>query len=373
MPPKRKRDNATDAFRFQSTTLYATYPQCDTDKETVVSNMTKEWGEKLEYWIVCSEKHQDGNLHLHVLIKFKSKLRLRGANFADFLSKNAAGKTYHGNYQTARDVHKIIDYIKKDGNFIDSGNLPDRKIKLSGVIANAIKDGKSLRQINEIDPGYMLNNLKKVREYQSLIQEFKNEDEDMAKLRIPLPLEIEATGDPEMQRLMDWCENNFYRRDRPIREPQLWLKTPIRCGKTTWLACLQKFMRCYIVGYERESFDEYRDEKFDIIVFDEYKNQKKLEFLNSLIDGQDKRLMQLYSGQNTTKKVNLPVIFLSNYHPIEAYPAASNVTRDAFIDRLNIVELSQSNLFPFIDYLNGLVVVAAQQVQPSTDLPPNPM
>lgn len=362
MPPKRKRDSGKAAFRFNSTTLYATFPQCDTPMQTVVNNMKEKWETRLEYWIVCSEKHEDGNLHLHVLIKFRCKLDVSSPHFADFLSKNQQGKTFHGNYLPAKGgpagIAKIINYIKKDGNFIDSGNLPEEKVKISTTIACAIRDGKSLREIDKLDPGYTMNNLKKIREYQSLIQEFKNEDEDLAKLRIPIPLEIEAQGDPDMQRLMDWCEQNFYKRDRPIREPQLWLKTPIRCGKTTWLACLQKFMRVYIVGYERESFDEYRDEKYDIIVFDEYKNQKKLEFLNSLIDGQDKRLMQLYSGQNTTKKVNLPVIFLSNYHPVEAYPSASNVTRDAFIDRLCIVELSQSNLFPFIDYLNGLVDAA---------------
>lgn len=372
MPPKRKRDSDTSAFRFNSTTLYATFPKCDTPMELVVQNMKSKWEQRLEYWIVCSEKHQDDTLHLHVLIKFKSKLNLHTADFADFLSKNAQGKTKHGNYQTARDVQKIITYIKKDGNFLDSGNLPEKTVKISTTIAQAIRDGKSLREVDKIDPGYLLNNLKKVREYQSLIQEFKNEDEDLALLRLPVPIPIEAPGDTDMQQLIDWCDKNFYQRERPIREPQLWLKTPIRCGKTTWLACLQKFMRCYIVGYERESFDEYRDEKYDIIVFDEYKNQKKLEFLNSLIDGQDKRLMQLYSGQNTTKKVNLPVIFLSNYHPLESYSVASNVTRDAFIDRLCIVELSQSNLFPFIDYLNGLIVAAKAAVaQPSVELAPN--
>ena len=122
MPPKRKRASSGASFRFQSTTLYATFPQCDTPKEMVISNMTKEWGEKLEYWIVCSEKHQDGNLHLHVLIKFKSKLDRNTADFADFLSRNSAGKTFHGNYQSARQVYKIIDYIRKDGNYLDVVN-----------------------------------------------------------------------------------------------------------------------------------------------------------------------------------------------------------------------------------------------------------
>ena len=94
---------------------------------------------------------------------------------------------------------------------------------------------------------------------------------------------------------------------------------------------LQRFVRCYIVGYERDTFDDYRDNKYDLIVFDEYKNQKKLEFLNSLIDGQQKRLDQKYGG--TVKKVNLPVVFLSNYLPIEAYTKAATITLDAFIDR----------------------------------------
>lgn len=369
MPPKRKRDSAKSAtFRFQSITLYATFPKCPTSKEKVVANMLAEWENKLDYWIVCSEKHQDGDLHLHVLIKFKSKLDRHVSSFADFLSKNEEGKTFHGNYQSARDVHKIIEYIKKDGNFIDSGNLPVKKAKLSTTVALALQEGKTLRQINELDPGYMLNNLRKIREYASLCQDFKQEDQDATLAKLPLPIVLEGSS-PEVQQLIDWCNKNFYQRDRPIREPQLWLKTPIRCGKTTWLSIIQKFMRCYIVGYERESFDEYHDDKYDIIVFDEYKNQKKLEFLNSLIDGQSKRLMQLYKTEKTTKKVNLPVVFLSNYSPEEAYHSASSITRDAFIDRLFIVEFLQSDLFPFIDYLNAILLNNQRELVP-VDQPP---
>ena len=376
MPPKlagakRKRETKkSDSFRFNSTTLYATFPKCDTPKETVSANMLAEWGDKVEYWIVCSEKHQDDTLHLHVLIKFKSKINKHRSDFADFLSKNEAGKTFHGNYQSARNVHKIIEYIRKDGNFIDSGNLPEAKQKLSTTIALAFKEGKSLREVAEIDPGYTLNNLRKMREYQALIEQFKQEEEDGKLLKLPLPIDP-AQFEYELHPLLEWCNKNFYNRQRPIREPQLWLKTPIHSGKTTWISLLQKFMRCYIVGYERESFDEYSDDKFDIIIFDEYKSQKKLEFLNSLIDGQSKRLMQLYTAQNTTKKINLPVVFLSNYHPVEAYANASNITRDAFIDRLCIVELSQCNLFPVIDYLNGLVHDASLAVEAPVESAPN--
>jgi len=314
MPPKRKRSEAKRTFRFNAITLYATFPQCDTPKEIISQNILKEWGTKFEYWIVCNEKHQDGNTHSHVLIKFKSKIDKEDSHFADFLSKTAEGKKFHGNYQSARDVHKIITYIKKAGDYIDSGNLPEKKDKVSATVAAALKAGKSLREVDAIDSGYMMNNLKKIKEYSQFLQDLAQEDIDKAKMKLVVPIAV-PNADDELQRLIDWCNHNFYQRKRPIREPQLWLKTPIRSGKTTWLACLQQFMRCYIVGYERESFDEYRDDKYDVIVFDEYKSQKKLEFLNSLIDGQSKRLMQLYSGQNTTKNVNLPVIFCRTTTP----------------------------------------------------------
>lgn len=369
MPPKRKRSESGKSFRFQAVTLYATYPQCPTTKERVRDNVLKEFGDKLEYWIVCSEKHEDGSDHIHLLIKFKSKIDRHTADFADCLSKDPSGKNYHGNYQSAKNVHDVIKYIKKDGNFIDSGNLPEQKVKLSTAIATAIREGKSLRDVDRLDPGYTLNNLKKIKEYFSLMEEFKEEDENKNLKKLQLPMVIPGLN-PEVQPIVDWCNDNFYQRNRAIRTPQLWIKAPIRCGKTTWLQMLQKFMRCYIVGYERESFDEYSDEKYDLIVFDEYKAQKKLEFLNSLIDGQHKRLMQLYQGQKTTKKVNLPVLFLSNYHPLEAYSAAANVTRDAFIDRLCIVELIQSDLFQFIEFLQSLDVAPAEE-EAVNHLPPN--
>lgn len=357
MPPKatkRKRSENAPSFRFQAITLYATFPQCDTPKEKIVENLkSSRWSEKTDWWIVCNELHQDGNTHSHILIKFKAKIHERDSHFADFLSQNGAISTRkHGNYQCARDVHKVIEYIKKTGNYIDSGNLPSRTEKISTVFAKKLVGGSSLKELLDLDPGYCLANCRKIRDFKTLLEEVEEEEEGKNLIQLPIPIQIPDVDDSIAQ-VVNWCNTNLFNRKRPIRSKQLWIKSGIGYGKTTWLSVLQRFVRCYIVGYERDTFDDYRDNKYDLIVFDEYKNQKKLEFLNSLIDGQQKRLDQKYGG--TVKKVNLPVVFLSNYLPIEAYTKAATITLDAFIDRLLVVELT-SPLFPFIDYLNDLIV-----------------
>lgn len=368
MPPKARVPNT---FRFNSLTLYATFPKCPTQKEVLVQNAQTKWGETpgITWYIACNENHEDGDVHSHILIKFASKINVRTADFADFLSYYDGNK-YHGNYQSARNVNDIIKYIKKDGNYIAHPDTPEasNKAKLSSTVAAMLLEGKTMYEINKFDPGYTLVNLKKILEYKVFLTEELAAQGESIK-RLPIPMEYEHFTHPCSRIIMTWLNDNLYRRDRPIRSKQLWIKGQPGCGKTTFSDLLSKINRVYFACYENDNFDGYSDDKFDMIIFDEYKSQKKITFLNSVIDGQTKRLNQKYGG--TIKKINLPVIFFSNFLPFEAYSKAPAITLDAFTDRLSIVEISTDMFELTAAFSTFLTVeqVAVQEPQSNDNFP----
>ena len=94
---------------------------------------------------------------------------------------------------------------------------------------------------------------------------------------------------------------------------------------------------------DEEFYDSYEDGCFDLVVLDEYKHQKRLQFLNAWCDGQPLPLRR--KGSQTVKTDNLPLIICSNFSPEECY--RPGVGRDALLDRFVVVELrSDFNLFP---------------------------
>ncbi len=63
--------------------------------------------------------------------------------------------------------------------------------------------------------------------------------------------------------------------------------------------------------------DDYDDSEWDLIMFDEFKGQKTIRWLNGFVEGSPFPVLRRY--HSTIKKKNLPVIVLSNYSIEEAY------------------------------------------------------
>lgn len=64
-----------------------TYPQCPLTKEQVKEALVDA---KVQEYVIAAEKHQDGSPHLHVFLKYKSKVT--------FTPTKWDIGTYHGNY-----------------------------------------------------------------------------------------------------------------------------------------------------------------------------------------------------------------------------------------------------------------------------------
>jgi len=72
--------------------------------------------DNVKYVIVCQEKHKDETDHLHAMVSFDKKKDIRNERFFDI-------DNFHPNIQSVKSVPKSINYIKKDKNFIEWGEL----------------------------------------------------------------------------------------------------------------------------------------------------------------------------------------------------------------------------------------------------------
>lgn len=108
------------AFRLTAKSFFLTYPQCTLTKEEAIAQL-KVLG-PTTYWVIGREKHEDGNPHLHAVVTFTYKRNVKSVNFFDLKGENT---TYHGNYQTCKNVDASINYCKKDGDWIESDEIED--------------------------------------------------------------------------------------------------------------------------------------------------------------------------------------------------------------------------------------------------------
>lgn len=103
-------------FRLNAVNLFLTYPQCPIPKDTMLELLQSKLN--IKGYIIGQEQHQDGQLHLHCYLNLHSKYDARNPNCLDVVHN---GVVYHGNYQSARNVTAVMEYCRKDGNFIEAG------------------------------------------------------------------------------------------------------------------------------------------------------------------------------------------------------------------------------------------------------------
>lgn len=84
-------------------------------------------------------------------------------------------------------------------------------------------------------------------------------------------------------------------------------------------------------------YDSFDEDLHQLVVFDEFKGQKPLVFLNRWLQGDMFCIRR--KGSQYIKTKNLPFIFCSNFSPTQAYKQ-TDASLDAFLVRLLVVEIS---------------------------------
>lgn len=112
-------------FRVQATHFSLTYAQSNFPLEELLEflrNVTVGSARVVEV-IVCSEEHQDGNLHRHAYVRFNRRVDLRTPTVFDFQSR-------HPNLQRTQNVRAWQNYIRQDGNVLEWRDTAEEETNL---------------------------------------------------------------------------------------------------------------------------------------------------------------------------------------------------------------------------------------------------
>jgi len=313
------------AFRLAGKAFFLTWPQNEVSKETLMANVLALWEGNVVFAVVAEESHKTGEPHLHAIVQFVKRVDIKDANpVLDALT----GK--HGNYQACKSARKVLRYVCKEGQYLSHGDVPDlkEKAKVQDELANLVlKEGKSYTQLVSLQPGYCMVHKRKLEDFIGWAKRQKLADS-------LLPWVVRSAIRPTSIHAALWS----YLRDNVLvprlpRQNQLWLFGLPGTGKSRFLSYLRARLRVYEMPRDEDFYDDYEDGCFDLVVIDEFKSHKKIQFLNAWADGQPLPLRK--KGSQTVKTDNLPFIICSNYSIEECYK--EGVGRDALCSRFTQV------------------------------------
>lgn len=320
---KRKND-----YRAKGVNWLLTFPQCSISKEEAISKITGKEDLLVKAVIAGQEKHADGNPHLHIIVCLEKRLETRKADYWDFVGSK------HGDYRVIKYPKKAYDYVtKEDLEPTIFGTIPSVFLGLktlkSDQCAQMIISGSTVANVVHTMPGYSLLNLSRILSFRSYVTNVCS-----TTLKWSQESKTTYTGtDTSTAFIVDWLIGNLFT-ERPFKAKQLWIYGPPNTLKTSLLIRLMEFCRAYQVPLEEEFYDSYDDLAYDVIFLDEYKSQKTIQFLNRFIQGGIPITMRIKGGQ-IMKRVNLPVIFCSNYSISDCYKSLIGV--EALKERIDEV------------------------------------
>ncbi len=351
--------------RFDVCKFFLTFPQCDVSPGSALDRILgKNFGSEVKECVVASEKHKDGTPHLHCYLVFKSRLRaVVRPDFFDFVG----GK--HGNYQKMKKPIACLRYVVKGGVYVSSpGFDPKLKIlassKKKSVTSNDIASSilarvVTLPEVIMMNPGFFMLNARKIKSF------MQDADDLRSAKRVLLSIVNVASEelDPCSLQVYDFLvsiKSTFTRASKHLR-----IQGPTALGKSTLLFELKRFFRIYYVVYDTDWMCEWDDSKYDLIVLDEFKSQKKLTWLNAFTDGLGFPCKR--KGMSAiSHSVKTPVVILSNYSWDDSYHnafACGSESLAAAKRRFVTLELcAQEPLFSLIDAVRVTISLADQDI-----------
>lgn len=314
--PPKKRLRKENSFRLNAKNLFLTWPKNDADAGVVTNNLLEHFGaDNVSYLCVSTEDHEDGTPHLHALVCLKNKVDIKNAATLDEIG---GGK--HGNYQSAKNVRNVLEYVKKGGNFVEHGTCPVKANETKcRMIASQLLEGADLDKVIETDPGFALLHLRAIMMFKHQVDQMK-----MKKREKPSPLSYSFYG--------HMIEIGF---SREFKQKQYWIWGGPNTGKTSFINDLGVHG---FLGYQIPTNDdhvEWENGTYDFAYIDEFHGQLSITFLNQFLQGS--LLKMNVKGRSAIKRENIPVFILSNFPPDRAWKNISDVSLNALLSRLHII------------------------------------
>lgn len=315
-------------FRQIAIDWFLTYSQCPASADDLYKFIKTKFEHKLAYVCVSSEKHKDGNSHLHAQLQFLKKYDCTSQKIFDYVQ--------HPNIQVTKDSAFVNSYVKKDGSFLEWGNfLPlkitkttkEKKPKLSNQIL-LTGDLKYLIDTDQIS-AFSLASINNARKIYATMSEKVGED---------LPAFLPHT----------WEEcpplpvHTGLGKDR-VKKRNYWLYSEmVNKGKTTFLKNLASKYRTYKYNMS-ESFQDVQPGT-QLVYWDEYAkgNSLKTTTMNELADGD---FAFIRKGLNAIVLDNPILVVCSNYPIVHVYPNDADKIGARFneicLDNFNEVKLGK--------------------------------
>lgn len=308
MPSQKKK-----TFRLQAKKYFLTFPKCNEQPDIILKKINEMYKHQVEKMVVAQEKHKDDTLHLHVVIAFKNKVTSTEKKL-----DNITGK--RGNYQSCRSLWKTFKYVIKDKNYVvhpPNFNVENfvklsekKKNPKSDEVAQLINEGVSLKEINEEYSGFMLMNLQKIEKYKIFLNHLNQPEKEKM-------FGFTESQNTNEEYIVNWWKKNVGTEERPWTNTHLFLYGKTQMGKTTFVKNLENYFKIYYVPMDEDFYDMYNDE-YDFCVFEEFKSQKRIQWLNKFMDGNNLSLRK--KGGQVLRMKPTPCIILSNYKLEECYP-----------------------------------------------------
>lgn len=161
------------------------------------------------------------------------------------------------------------------------------------------------------------------------------------KLQLWKQLTSQNSSDHPNTQIVEWLNLNI-KIKRTFKQKQLYIYGPPNMGKTSLVHFLEKYLMIYRIPPDEDFYDDYEDGVYDLMVLDEFRGNKRVQWLNILLEGSFLPLRK--KGSQYLKKDNLPIIILSNFSLEDSY---QNVNRhqperlESLKARLEIIEVSE--------------------------------
>lgn len=174
--PKKQKRGGPDSIRI-TRTLFLTYPQYSLETPELneikekLNNQLSRYG-KSTSGIIAREKHQDGHWHLHVFWEMEAAKTAEGKRTV--LHQDLALNGKRGNYQVPRSNAAVLQYCKKEGDYIWWGTDPTEadhaRRAHKKIMASALIEGTAtLKEFCDANP----NELKNLNKWQAGLNIYK--------------------------------------------------------------------------------------------------------------------------------------------------------------------------------------------------------
>jgi len=335
-------------FRLHCQSVFLTYPGVEGVTKALILARFLQAYPKTKWAICCEETYKDGEHagepHFHLCAGHSRKY-----NISTLATLDNIGGT-HGNYRSTISIPDAVRYCMKDDKSPAIHGEPPtekkkRKLSLAQDAVKKIKDG-TFKCLEDVwaDPAHAPELVKKLGYARVIAMEDAVTKERLAPPKLWNVEEFVAPGFEPSLEIQEWLLLNI-RRPRELKQKQLFIWGANTLGKSHLVYSLEKRLHVYSVPKPQGSrmyFDDWKDDKFDVAVMDEFRHQWTITWLNEWLGGYPMGLPQTYKG-DYVKRHNVPTIILSNNEPAKCYEKVFTTNPalfEAFCSRLLVVHVT---------------------------------